>query len=257
MKIKPTTPLFQDESNRDVHHNQCIFIDSDDDRLFYSLIMERLPNDIMEIFDFYPSNLWDDDFVDEILPIFGSDIFERYQNGEILYVVRKNNMAIDEFVLYFIRDKLPHGSTILEFGSGRGTEQLSKTFTMLSVEENLDWVGRYDSKYLHADIIDDWYDVDKVNSFLEDKTYDAILIDGPDAGERTKIVDLISFGKLKLNTDVHIFIDDVEREDGFNLSNNLQKLLERGEMTYKYPNRSDETKLSLISYVKPKENKND
>lgn len=257
MKIKPTTPLFQDQSNRDVCYNQCIFIDSDDVRQLFHETIADLAFNIGEIFDFYPSNLWDDEFIDDILRTLGSAIFERYQNGEILYVVRKNNMAIDEFVLSFIRDKLPYGSTILEFGSGRGTEELSKTFTMLSVEENLDWVGRYDSKYLHADIIDDWYDVDKVNSFLEDKTYDAILIDGPDAGERVKIVDLISSGKLKLNTDVHILIDDVERKDGFNLSNNLQKLLERGEITYKYPNPSDNTKLSLISYIKPKENKND
>jgi hypothetical protein len=79
-------------------------------------------------------------------------------------------------------------------------------------------------------------------------------IDGPGRGNRNKIVDLISSGKLKLDTDVHILIDDVERKDGFNLSINMSELLKRECKLVEYPLRENEKETHAFSHIESKEN---
>lgn len=44
--------------------------------------------------------------------------------------------AIEAAVIEWIRAHIPSGSTILEFGSGAGTEVLSKHYRMFSVEHD-------------------------------------------------------------------------------------------------------------------------
>lgn len=119
------------------------------------------------------------------------------------------------------------GSTILEFGSGQGTELLSKHFKMISIEENEDWVGKYDSEYLHAPIKDDWYDIDLVNEFLKDKTYDLVFVDGPAGGKRSKMYELLKEEKLQINKDVWFIFDDMDREDDLVGAIAISKLLNR------------------------------
>lgn len=92
---------------------------------------------------------------------------------------------------------LKPGDTILELGSGAGTEVLSRKYKMISVEDDPGFIGKYNSRYLEVPLIeyneekfpfmwdffkDDshWYDPD----LLEEKMgsvekYDLFLIDGP------------------------------------------------------------------------------
>lgn len=75
---------------------------------------------------------------------------------------------------------LPEGSTILELGSGAGTAQLAKHFRMISVEHKRKFVGRYDSKYIYAPIVDGWYDAKIIAKQLgKPAKYDLLLVDGP------------------------------------------------------------------------------
>ena len=237
--------------------NQCIFFNDEEGKEFEDEFYEGTAahmQQLSEQWDNHPSWLWDKKFI-ENLPKISPDLFKRLSDGELLYIYKKKNMAISNFMLQFMIQTIPKGSTILEFGSGRGTQKLSETFNMLSIEESSDWVDRYDSEYAHVEIENDWYNIDKVNDFIKNKTYDAILIDGPGAGVRNKIVDLISAGKLKLNTDVHIIIDDAEREDGCELSINMSKLLKRECKVVKYDRPyADDTARLAFSYIKPKEN---
>ena len=48
--------------------------------------------------------------------------------------------------------KLVPSGTLLEFGSGRATEVFSKYYTVYSVEENPEWLNKYNSNYIHAPI---------------------------------------------------------------------------------------------------------
>ena len=78
----------------------------------------------------------------------------------------------------FIVKNLPFGSIIFELGSGSGTGVLAQHYTMVSIEHNKKFVGKYPSTYIHAPMNGHWYDVGTVKSNLPTK-YDMILIDGP------------------------------------------------------------------------------
>jgi|TARA_R110000796_G_scaffold206988_3_gene323323 hypothetical protein len=140
-----------------------------------------------------------------------------------------------------IKKILPEGKTILELGSGWGTSQLAKHYKMISIEDNVEWVNKYDSEYIYAPIkyYDNkwtapniphnigWYDPYILQSHLKDKEYDMILLDGP-AGWKgapgragfLKHLDLF-------NTNVPIIVDDVQREQEMILLEQISKTLNR------------------------------
>jgi hypothetical protein len=135
--------------------------------------------------------------------------------------------AIQESCYEFIKKTLPKGSTILELGSGIGTDYLSKHYKMYSIENYLEWVDKYDSTYIFAPIEfyndkwtapdlpgDDtsiqsgWYNPELVKNNLPE-SYDLILVDGPNGsfgrGGFLKHIDMF-------NTNVPIIFDDINRE---------------------------------------------
>jgi hypothetical protein len=136
--------------------------------------------------------------------------------------------AIQESCYNFIKTILPEGSTILEFGSGVGTGYLSQHYKMISIENYPEWIGKYNSKYIHAPIVNynetytapnipgaynskqvGWYDVEIIKQHMP-LTYDLILVDGPNGafgrGGFLKHLDMF-------NTNVPIIFDDINREE--------------------------------------------
>ena len=71
-----------------------------------------------------------------------------------------------------------------------------------SIDENKSYVNIYENvNYLHADVIDGWYDKNKVINFLP-KKYDLVFVDGPlGEGNRSGIL-----GNLEIFNDETIFI---------------------------------------------------
>lgn len=93
--------------------------------------------------------------------------------------------AIDKECFNKIIELLPAGSTILEFGSGSGSDELSKYYKVYSVEHDMNWLNKYNTNYIYAPLkkikeneLINWYDVDILKQKLP-KSYDLILIDGP------------------------------------------------------------------------------
>lgn len=119
-----------------------------------------------------------------------------------------------------IREIVPEKSTILELGSGSGTIELCKYYSMVSIEHDSNYLNISPSYYILAPITPfrkkcavfpedkGWYDRSILKDQLPKLTYDAILVDGPPTsygrGGFAKWLDLF-------NTNVPIFIDDVER----------------------------------------------
>tara|TARA_Y100000310_G_scaffold308422_1_gene351526 strand:- start:485 stop:1018 length:534 start_codon:yes stop_codon:yes gene_type:complete len=151
--------------------------------------------------------------------------------------------SITEICFNYIRDLLPDGGTILELGSGFGTDILSKYYKMYSIENDKKWVDEYNSTYIHAPIVfyDDntefsvpegiprqrgWYNPDIVKTFLAKiEKYDLILVDGPNGGKYGrggfyKYLDLF-------NTDVFIIFDDINRESERILIEKVSKKINR------------------------------
>lgn len=108
------------------------------------------------------------------------------------------------------------GSKILEFGSGRSTRELRRLYDVTAVEEN-DSVERYEGvSYAVAPIKDEWYDPTCIEPILSQR-YEAVIIDGPFAGERSVCRRRLGFLKYHhlLPGSPHIIVDDIHRPYDF------------------------------------------
>lgn len=98
---------------------------------------------------------------------------------------KTNPFAICEHTFKWILEHIPKGSTIVELGSGTGTKELCKHYTVYSVEDNLKWVNYVnESNYIHAPLISYgdhmWFNESIIKERLP-SDYSFLLIDGPHA----------------------------------------------------------------------------
>lgn len=133
-----------------------------------------------------------------------------------------------EFVLQHVEP----GSVVVEFGSGHGSEVLSKHFDLHSFEHDEAWLGVTSSTYIHAPIEENqhateagetgWYDVEIVRQNWP-KDVQCVIVDGPPGFiGRTGILSILDMlGKTSL-----IIVDDVDRNEESKLSSILSKKLE-------------------------------
>tara|TARA_Y100000592_G_C5405766_1_gene285533 strand:- start:40 stop:585 length:546 start_codon:yes stop_codon:yes gene_type:complete len=161
--------------------------------------------------------------------------------------------AIQESCYNLIKEILPEGKTILELGSGYGTDALSKHYNMISIENQPEWVGVYNSHYIQVPIRSyeintvgllseveqytapdlpgensplqkGWYDYKILSEKLEGLEYDLILVDGPNGvigrGGFLKHIDIF-------NTKVPLIFDDINREAEMKMMKEISKLLNK------------------------------
>jgi hypothetical protein len=144
----------------------------------------------------------------------------------------KSHFSIDLGVLTAIRQLVEAGSTIVELGSGNGTNRLVKEYEVYSIEDDEKWVGYCDgSNYIHAPLVSlenkgediKWYDLDCITRGLPEK-YDLILVDGP-SGKKGRSGLLANLDIFR--TDVPFVIDDTLREHECNIAREMAFLLNR------------------------------
>lgn len=170
--------------------------------------------------------------------------FKIYKTGEFWALeigkskVKKQfgGWAISEGLFNWIVKNIKNGSTVLEFGSGSGTRELAKYFDMVSVEHDPRFVGKHHSTYIHATIIDGWYDVKAIKKWLPED-YRCVLVDGPPSYiGRHGFYDNLSMFK----TDVPIIFDDVNREADREVFYKVAKKLGREYKIHTTPDSSKE-----------------
>jgi len=123
------------------------------------------------------------------------------------------NWSIEYEVYQWLIDNLENGKILIEMGSGHTTEELIKRWNVISIEEDIQWVNKYHQNYIHAPIIDGWYDFDILKNNLPDKI-DGLLVDGPAYGLRTGLIDKFEFF-IEKKPKVVIF-DDTKRVEDHN-----------------------------------------
>tara|TARA_B100000700_G_C14870192_1_gene773004 strand:- start:460 stop:1056 length:597 start_codon:yes stop_codon:yes gene_type:complete len=118
----------------------------------------------------------------------------------------------------WLNDNLPNGSKILEFGSGTGTIELTKTFEVTSIEDNEQWLDlAQDSTYIYAPLVNDWYDWQALE-ILHDKTFDGIIIDGPyETIDRIHLIDWMTTYPQVFNQARFVLIDDANQLDSYEM----------------------------------------
>jgi hypothetical protein len=129
----------------------------------------------------------------------------------------RGGWAISDNLIDLITKTLNKKDTILELGSGTGTQKLiANQINVISVEQDKLWVNKYHNNYCYAQLKDGWYDFKVLNDFLKNKSYNAVLIDGPAAGDRAKVLtSCIDLSKI-------IFIDDIDRPADRDIFNRLK-----------------------------------
>ena len=132
-------------------------------------------------------------------------------------------------VFHWLDEHIVQGSSILEFGSGVGSIELSKKYQLISIEHDSKWIGLSSGTYIHAEIIQNqvsnkysevgWYDIEKLQNLPS--YVDLILIDGPpgDIG-RSGILHFLN----ELPECTWIIIDDTDRLKEKNLA---EQIIER------------------------------
>ena len=125
----------------------------------------------------------------------------------------------------WLNDNLPTGSKILEFGSGTGTMELTKTFEITSIEDNEQWLYlAQDSTYIYAPLVNDWYDWQALE-ILQDETFEAIIIDGPYKTEdRIHLIDWINAYPNVFNQARFVVVDDANQLDNWQFIQLFQQL---------------------------------
>lgn len=142
--------------------------------------------------------------------------------------------SISKKLFDFILQLVPAGGTILELGSGWASGQLSKYYTVYSIEHNLEWMDLYETNYIYAPIVNSWFDPEVLKKELP-QSYDLILIDGPPGpiGRYGFYTYLHLF-----NTKVPIIFDDTNRAPEMKLLVDVSRRLKRPYQLYREHNKS-------------------
>lgn len=176
-------------------------------------------------------------------------IFALLINCSTLYSEGWGGFSIDKEVLDLIKTILPNGGTILELGSGWASGELSKHYTVYSIEHNQEWIDKYDTNYIYAPIKNNWYDVEIVKKALATIEYDIIIVDGPPGptvGRNGFLVNIHLF-----NTNVPIILDDTERPAEYKLTVALAKKFDRQFFTYTGSHKNNAGKRKNFSIIIP------
>ena len=116
--------------------------------------------------------------------------------------------ALGNKVVAWILANIPAGATVVEFGSGAGSNELGKTYKIWCVEHDPIWVGKYPNvNYIFAPIVDGWYARECLKMLPKD--YALIIVDGPPAIiGRAGLLNVTQ----QLNTECPIIVDDTHRD---------------------------------------------
>lgn len=137
--------------------------------------------------------------------------------------------SISSQVFEWIETHIPFESVILEIGSGYSTKILSENYKLISVEQNMEFVDRYDSEYIYAPLAEDgFYEMDNIVGKIS--PYDVCIIDGPARppsfphGGRRGILKNENISEFRLNYAKVIIVDDIDREPDYELYSMLSDM---------------------------------
>lgn len=115
--------------------------------------------------------------------------------------------SITEALYDWLRANVEPGRTIVELGSGDGTELLCRHWEVYTVEHDPSWLDRCDAHYIFAPLVAGWYDPAVLADELP-ASHDVVLVDGPPGfvGRSGLLANLALFRR-----DAVWILDDVHR----------------------------------------------
>ena len=162
-------------------------------------------------------------------------------------IIKNNKWMLPKEAQEWIFTNISEGSTILELGSGYGTEELSKKYKMYSIEHDPNWIGCFNSTYIKAEIKNRFYNISEILDKIP-KNIDLLIIDGPPSalGNRSKFLDVMS----NFSLDFPIIINDANRNDEMYLLTSLTGKIGRESWLH---TSKDGRKFGIIKGIKNKQ----
>ena len=156
-----------------------------------------------------------------------------------------NGWSLGINVFRWILKNIPRDSTVLEFGSGNGSLELSRFYNVYSVEQNEAWVNKHQGvNYIYAPIQEKsrFYDVSFLPALPD--SYDLLILDGPTGYDRDGIFPYLD----DLNTNVPIIVDDTQRQKEATFALKLAAYLDKKVL---YISETDKSSVILLEkYLK-------
>lgn len=123
-----------------------------------------------------------------------------------------DSMNIPADVLRWITANLPKGATVLEFGGGKSTRELSKSFAVTTIDHDFTFVEGNGATLIQAPLVDGYYERATLEEVLRNR-YDVVIVDGPPAWDRSARKHRLGFQRWlgRLNNRPVIVVDDVNR----------------------------------------------
>ena len=119
-------------------------------------------------------------------------------------IVNLNGWALDREAFLRISELVPRGGTILELGSGEGSQILCKMgYQVYSVEHDMAYYQKalaleFLGQIIIARLVDGWYDPDIIKRYSP-VSYDLLIVDGPVGSE----------ARIHLMKHLHLFRHDI------------------------------------------------
>lgn len=132
-------------------------------------------------------------------------------------------------------------NTILEFGSGDGTDELLKYFNVISIENDkkfLEHTGKKKHKHFHVELNEYskdsfFYNRQKIEIIMQNEKYDLILLDGPNGKHNGRYHFIKFFNFIK----VPVIIDDTHIKEYSIMAKIISKKLNKVCLTYNTVNK--------------------
>jgi hypothetical protein len=125
----------------------------------------------------------------------------------------------------YVVENFKPGSTIVELGAGYvSTKFLGEIYNLYSIEDKKEYLGIYNSNYIHAPLENGWYSPAAIAKGLAGVNADLTIVDGP-TGEGNRH----GFSKH-----IHLFksanpiiVDDIHRQGEIELAEEISRLTKR------------------------------
>ena len=145
-----------------------------------------------------------------------------------------NNWPLDDWSINcecFVKivELIKFNDTILELGSGKSSELLNKFYNVISVEDNKEWINKYNTHYIHVNTVGKGeYDFKELSKKIKDIDYKLLIIDGPN-DNRQEIVNYINIFK----NNIPVIWDDTQVYEKYaiQMSKSLNKSYETFQCT--------------------------
>ena len=119
--------------------------------------------------------------------------------------------GIEKCLFDFICDLIPSGSKVVELGSGEvSTRALSEVYDLYSIEQDEKWMILPNVNYIHAPLVDGWFDRSKIKLPVN---YKLVLVDAPSGtGNRSGLLNNLDLFDMRSSFIFHDTDRDEERK---------------------------------------------